>query len=104
MVYRNTKRVTPAVGANVAQVKHAPTLFKNQLPTEWNLLEDSSELCVVVVLEVERDGDVEVEGRGQQQQERRGVHSASNERRLARLESEVGGRASSLIRRRRRWC
>ena len=44
-----------------------------------------------MVLEVERDGDVEVEGRGQQQQERRGVHSASNERRLARLESEVGG-------------
>ena len=67
----------------------------NQLPNEWNkdthLLEDSSELCVVVVLEVERVGDVEVEGRGQQQQERRGVHSASNERRLARLESEVGG-------------
>ena len=95
MVYRNTKRVTPAVGANVAQVKHVPSLFKNQLPSEWNkdthLLEDSSELCVVVVLEVERVGDVEVEGRGQQQQERRGVHSASNERRLARLESEVGG-------------
>ena len=44
-----------------------------------------------MVLEVERVGDVEVEGRGQQQQERRGVHSASNERRLARLESEVGG-------------
>ena len=44
-----------------------------------------------MVLEVERVGDVDVEGRGQQQQERRGVHSASNERRLARLESEVGG-------------
>ena len=69
----------------------------------WYLLQHSCELCVVVVLEVEPVGEVEVEGRGQEQQERvGGVHSASNERRLARPESEVGGRASSLIGRRRR--
>ena len=58
-----------------------------------------------MVLEVEPVGDVDVEGRGQDQQERvGGVHSASNERRLARPESEEGDLASSLIgRRRRRW-
>ena len=82
-------------------------MFQLFEPTEFDkdshLLEDSSELCVVVVLEVEPVGEVEVEGRGQEQQERvGGVHSASNERRLARPESEVGDLASSLIRRRRR--
>ena len=45
-----------------------------------------------MVLEVEPVGEVDVEGRGQEQQERvGGVHSASNERRLARPESEVEG-------------